>query len=248
MSEIQFDNVRKAYGDHTALSDVSLTVEKDITTAVIGPSGSGKSTLLQLINGLVRPDSGIVTVLGKPIDYNSLTELRTRIGYAVQGTGLFPHMSVWKNITLLARIAGWDSDRIEARVSSLMSSVGLPVRFRERHPHELSGGEQQRVGLCRAMMLNPRLFILDEPFGALDPITRSGIHQEFLQLQISEPRTIVLVTHDLREAIKLATRLVILNEGRVVQEGTRDEILHTPSDPFVVELLNSQLDSPGERH
>lgn len=248
MSEIQFNNVTKHYGDHAALAGVSLTIEKDTTTAVIGPSGGGKSTLLQLVNGLVVPDSGSVTVLGKPIDYSRLTELRAQIGYAVQGTGLFPHMSVWKNITLLAKIARWDADRIEARASSLMSTVGLPERFRERHPHELSGGEQQRVGLCRAMMLNPRLFILDEPFGALDPITRSAIHEEFLQLQASEPRTMVLVTHDLREAIKLASRLVILNEGRVVQDGSREEILNAPSDPLVVELLRSQLDAWGKGH
>jgi len=248
MSEILFDNVTKRFGDHTALAGISLTIEKDTTTAVIGPSGSGKSTLLQLVNGLERPDAGSVTVLGEPIDYDRLTELRAGIGYAVQGTGLFPHMTVWKNITLLAEIDGWDAEKIESRALSLMSTVGLSERFRGRHPHELSGGEQQRVGLCRAMMRNPPLFILDEPFGALDPITRSGIHQEFLQLQASEPRTIVLVTHDLREAIKLAGRLVILNEGRIVQEGPCEKILNAPSDPFVVELLSSQLDSWGERH
>jgi osmoprotectant transport system ATP-binding protein len=243
MAQIVLENVSKFYGDGKALQGISLSFTDDVTTAVVGKSGSGKSTLLQLINGLVRPSQGQVFVFGKEIDYERLPELRLKIGYAVQGTGLFPHLTVEENITLLAKLAKWDRDRIRARAEELMKLVNLPLSYGERYPHELSGGEQQRVGLCRAMMLNPKLFLLDEPFGALDPITKSEIHQEFLKLQRLEARTIILVTHDLREALKLAQRMVILDGGRLVQHGTCDEILKNPANGFVRAFLSAQLDS-----
>src|ERR1700691_3289864 len=195
MAQIILKGVSKTYGKEAALRDVTVEFGDGVTTALAGPSGSGKSTLLQLINGLVRPSTGTVYVFGKPIDYGRLPELRRQIGYAVQGTGLFPHLNVEKNITLLARLIGWGTDRIRGRAEELMSLVGLSWNYAVRFPHELSGGQQQRVGLCRAMMLNPPIFLLDEPFGALDPVTRREIHQEFLRLQASEPRTMVLVTH-----------------------------------------------------
>jgi osmoprotectant transport system ATP-binding protein len=212
-----------------------------VTTAIVGTSGSGKSTLLQIINGLVRPSAGTVHVFGRPIDYGLLPELRRQIGYAVQGTGLFPHLTAEKNITLLARLAGWSKDRSRARAQELMKLVGLPWDYAARYPFEMSGGQQQRVGLCRAMMLNPPIFLLDEPFGALDPVTRQEIHQEFLRLQSSEPRTIVLVTHDLREALKLAQRLVVLDRGHIVQHGPCTEIVNAPATPFVRAFFRSQL-------
>jgi len=243
MSQIVLQNVSKRYHDVTALADVSLAIADNTTTAVVGPSGSGKSTLLQLINGLVHPDAGAVTVFGRPIDYDNLPRLRLQIGYAVQGTGLFPHMSVWRNITLLARLNGWPPEKTRERAGQLMDAVGLPETMRARLPHELSGGEQQRVGLCRAMMLNPQVFLLDEPFGALDPITREEIQREFRRIQRLEARTILLVTHDLREAMRLAERLVILNNGRVVQDAARGEILESPADDFVESLVHSQLET-----
>jgi osmoprotectant transport system ATP-binding protein len=243
VAQIALERVSKFYAQEKALQDLSLSFLDDVTTAVVGPSGSGKSTLLQLINGLVRPSQGRVLVFGKPIDYGRLVELRRQIGYAVQGTGLFPHLSVEWNITLLARLAGWDKDRIQARAEALMKLVNLPLAYARRHPHELSGGQQQRVGLCRAMMLNPRIFLLDEPFGALDPITRNEIHREFLRLQESEARTIVLVTHDLREARKLAQRLVVLDGGRMVQHGTCVEVLQKPASEFVRSYFQSQLEA-----
>jgi len=209
----------------------------------VGPSGSGKSTLLQLINGLVRPNQGKISVFGKAIDYAHLPELRLKIGYAVQGTGLFPHMTAMENICLLGRIKKWPSRRITARVEELMALVGLEEDLGSRYPHELSGGQQQRVGLCRAMMLEPELFLLDEPFGALDPITRHEIHDEFLTLQKSERRTMVLVTHDIREALKLAQRIVILDGGRLVQEGPCQDVVKNPANAFVRHLLQTQLDS-----
>ncbi|MFQ5881093.1 MAG: ATP-binding cassette domain-containing protein [Candidatus Methylomirabilales bacterium] len=243
MAQIALEKVSKFYADEKALQDIDLTFADDVTTAIVGPSGSGKSTLLQLVNGLVRPSRGRIFVFGKVIDYQHLPELRLHIGYAVQGTGLFPHLTVEENITLLAKLVKWDPNRVNARAEELMKLVNLPSSYARRYPHELSGGQQQRVGLCRAMILHPQIFLLDEPFGALDPITRNEIHREFLQLQRSEARTIVLVTHDLREALKLAQHMVILDRGRVVQHGTREEILQNPANEFVRNFLQSQLES-----
>lgn len=243
MAQVVLENVSTFYGKAKALQDISLSFPDDVTTAVVGKSGSGKSTLLQLINGLVRPTSGKVFVFGREINYNRLPELRLKIGYAVQGTGLFPHLTVLENITLLAKLLKWDPDRITTRAEELMKLVDLPLDYARRYPHELSGGEQQRVGLCRAMMLNPKIFLLDEPFGALDPITKDEIHQEFLKLQRVEPRTIILVTHDLREALKLAQYLVILDGGRLMQHGTCDEILQHPANEFVRTFLHTQLEA-----
>jgi osmoprotectant transport system ATP-binding protein len=243
MAQVSLENVSHRYAAEPALQDVTLAFVDDVTTAVVGPSGSGKSTLLQLINGLVRPNQGKVCVFGKPLDYSRLPELRRQIGYAVQGTGLFPHLTVEGNITLLARLVGWDRDRIRARAETLMTRVNLPLDYARRYPHELSGGQQQRVGLCRAMMLNPRIFLLDEPFGALDPITRAEIHQEFVRLQASEARTIILVTHDLSEARKLAQRVVVLDRGRLVHHGTFAEVLEGPAEGFVRTFFQSQLDT-----
>lgn len=243
MAQITLENISKVYGDQQALHDIDLTFTDDVTTAVVGPSGSGKSTLLQLINGLERPSRGTVLVFGQSLDYERLPELRLRIGYAVQGTGLFPHLTVEANITLLARLEKWDGERTKVRTDELMKLVNLPLSYAQRYPHELSGGEQQRVGLCRAMMLNPQIFLLDEPFGALDPLTRNEIQREFLHLQRFEARTIVLVTHDLREALKLAQRLVVLDQGRLVQHGTCKEILENPANGFVHSFFQSQLET-----
>jgi osmoprotectant transport system ATP-binding protein len=241
-AQIALEGVSKRYQTENAVDSVSLSFADDVTTAVVGSSGSGKSTLLQMINGLVRPTQGRVFVFGKPIDYACLPELRRQIGYAVQGTGLFPHLTVQRNITLLAKLASWDRERIRSRAEELMKLVDLPLDYARRYPHELSGGQQQRVGLCRAMMLNPRIFLLDEPFGALDPITRNEIHHEFLRLQQSEARTIVLVTHDLREALKLAQRLVVLDRGQVAQQGLCRDVVEHPASEFVSNFFRSQLE------
>lgn len=243
MDSIVFENISKSYEERLALNEIGLSIPTDVTTAVIGPSGSGKSTLIQLINGLIRPDRGTVFVFGQEIDYEHLPELRQRIGYAVQGTGLFPHLTVESNITLLAQLQKWEDQRIRERLYELMNLVDLPPEYSSKYPHELSGGEQQRVGLCRAMMLNPKIFLLDEPFGALDPITRNDIHKEFLKLQNLEARTIVLVTHDLTEALRLANHIAIFNKGKLEQFGTRDEILENPGTSFVEDFVHTQLES-----
>lgn len=242
MDPIVLESISKYYNQKIALNNINLSFASDATTAVIGPNGSGKSTLIQLINGLLRPDQGNVYVYSKKIDYNKLPELRRQIGYAVQGTGLFPHLTIEKNITLLAVLEKWPKERIENRVKELMKLVNIPASYSKRYPHELSGGEQQRVGLCRTMMLNPKIFLLDEPFGALDYITRNEIHQEFIKLQKLVTRTIVLVTHDLREALRLADFVVILNQGNIEQTGTGSEILEKPATRFVERFVHDQLE------
>ncbi len=241
VARIKLHGVMKRYGTATALGGVTLSFRDDATTAVVGPSGSGKSTLLQMINGLIRPDEGEVRLFGAPIDYGRIAEVRRRIGYAVQGTGLFPHLTVEKNIGLLARVEKWDRRRTAERIAELIRLVELPPSFANRYPHELSGGEQQRVGLCRAMMLDPPLFLLDEPFGALDPITRREVHDEFARLQRSKARTIVLVTHDIREAIRLADEIVVLRRSAVAQAGPCDEVVRAPANDFVRRLFEAQL-------
>jgi osmoprotectant transport system ATP-binding protein len=242
MSVITFDHVFKSFGaGDYALHDIHLTFVENATTAVVGTSGSGKSTLLQLINGLEKPSRGQIRVYGNAIDYQQLPALRRRIGYAVQGTGLFPHLTVFENITLLAVLEKWAPQRVQARAEELMQLVSLPLDFARRYPYQLSGGQQQRVGLCRAMMLDPKIFLLDEAFGALDPITRREIHAEFLHLQKVAPRTIVMVTHDLKEALRLAQQIIILNQGRIEQIGSGEQLLEKPGTDFVVNFFKAQL-------
>lgn len=240
-SPVVFKGVSKFYQARSVLKNISLEIQPKAITVIIGPSGSGKSTLLQLINGLIRPEGGEVLVFQKAIDYDNLTGLRRRIGYSVQGTGLFPHLTTRGNISLLAGLENWTPETITKRVDYLMNLVNLKPDYLEKYPHQLSGGEQQRVGLCRAMMLNPEIFLLDEPFGALDPITRNEIHEEFVMLQKTEPRAIVLVTHDLREAVKLADTMVVLNNGEIQQMAAPEEVLHKPANDFVVRFVKQQL-------
>jgi len=240
--EIFFNNVSHSYDGVGVLRHVTLKFHKNIITAIIGKSGSGKSTLLQMINGLIIPQQGQINVFGKQINYQQLIQLRLKMGYAVQGTGLFPHMTVFENIALLARVNNYDSNQIESRTRELLQFVDLDEAFLKKYPYQLSGGEQQRVGICRAMILKPAIFLLDEAFGALDPTTRGEIHREFLKLQEAEPRTVVMVTHDLNEAAKLAQNILILNDGIVQQFGTTYEILNSPANSFVRDFIQSQHD------
>lgn len=242
MARIQFTSVTKLYGRTAALHAFSFDFPEKQISVIIGRSGSGKSTILQLTMGLTLPTSGAITAFGAPIDYAHLVRYRRRFGYAVQGTGLFPHLTVFENIALPAKLAQWPPAEAAARVDTLLHMVELPDELRDRYPFELSGGQQQRVGLCRAMMLDPAVFLFDEPFGALDPITRSEIHNEFLRIQQLAPRTIIMVTHDMHEAIKLADQILVLERGELVQAGTAAAILEHPATPFVEELIHSQLE------
>ena len=240
MYPIQFENITKSFDGREVLRNLSFTIDENKLTAIIGKSGSGKSTILKIVNGLVKPSLGKVLIFSEPINYTKLSELRLHIGYSVQGTGLFPHMTVLENITLLAKLNGKSSQEIEDRANMLMSFVDLSSDFKNKHPHQLSGGEQQRVGICRAMILNPEMYLLDEAFGALDPTTKNEIHKELLKIQIKEPRTIVFVTHDLREAFKLADTVIIIEKGVIQQIGSEEEIITKPANQFVEDFLNSQ--------
>jgi osmoprotectant transport system ATP-binding protein len=229
MTTITIDAATKKYDTATALDAVSLQFPDGMMTAIIGPSGCGKSTLLKLCNGLIRPDAGQIRVFGEPIDYTDLPRLRRRLGYAVQGNVLYPHLSARDNITLLARLEGWTVQAINTRVDELMDLCQLDPEQLDRYPHQLSGGQQQRVGLSRSMMLRPEVMLLDEPFAAIDPITREDIQQQLLALQRAEPRTSVLVTHDMREALLLADHIVVMGEGRILQSQGKAELLrHNP--------------------
>lgn len=215
MSVLKLESVGKRYDGTPVLDSVSLDFAQGCITAIIGRSGCGKSTLLRICNGLVNPEAGEVQVFGQPLDYNNLPSLRRRMGYAVQRTGLFPHLSARDNITLLASLEGWDTERIEQRLNELLQLTHLENELLDKFPHQLSGGQQQRIGLCRAMMLRPEILLLDEPFAAIDPITRVDIHRQLLELHQAEPTTAVLVTHDMREALRLADHIVVMEAGRI---------------------------------
>ena len=237
---VTFKEVGKCFGDQWIFRRVSLALPESEVTAIVGASGSGKTTLLQLVNGVYTPDEGAVWVMGKPIPQD-LTSFRKRIGYAVQGVGLFPHMTVFENVSLLARLQGWKTEEIDTRSVELMNRMELSTELLQRYPYQLSGGQQQRVGLCRALMLRPQMLLLDEPFSAIDPITRADLHTHFTALQLHEGVSTLLVTHDLREAVKLAGFLVIMADGQIVQSGATKEVLDAPQNSYVRQLLDTQL-------
>ena len=243
MSAVSFSGLRKRYAELEVLSNISTELVAGTVTAIIGRSGSGKSTLLKVISGLVRPDSGEVRVFGSPIDYQQLPRLRRGIGYLVQGGGLFPHLDARANISLMARLEGWSEEKITDRCSELMAQVQLPADLAERYPHELSGGQQQRVALCRAMMLDPPLLLLDEAFAALDPLTRMDVHEQLLSLQAERPRSMVLVTHDMREALKLADRILVLDHGSIVASRQAKELQEQYPDLEPETLLLTLLEA-----
>ncbi len=238
---VRFTGVWKSYiAGQPVLRDVNLALPAGATTAIVGESGSGKTTLLQLVNAVENPDRGTVEVFGERVPDDRVA-FRRRIGYSVQGAGLFPHMTTWENVTLLARLEGWPAERIRARFAALLREMELAPEVADRYPSALSGGQRQRVGLCRALMLEPRLLLLDEPFSAVDPITRVGIHKRFQQVQTLEGVSALLVTHDMREAVKLASFLVIVRQGRVAQAGPVGDVLAAPADGYVARLLEEQL-------
>lgn len=238
---VEFNGVSKRFNaGPPVLEHVDLALPVGLTTAVVGASGSGKTTLLQLVNALHTPEHGEIRVFGEPIP-SDLVSFRRRIGYAVQGAGLFPHLTNRQNVELLARLSGWNRERRDRRYRALMAEMELPLEVSDRYPHTLSGGQQQRLGLCRALMLEPRLLLLDEPFSAVDPITRVGIYRTFQQVQAQEGVSTLLVTHDMREAVRLAGHLVILSEGRVLQAGSTRDVLDHPADDYVRSLVTEQL-------
>lgn len=246
---LTYQNVSKLYpGGVQALVGFSLEVKAGEFVVFIGPSGSGKTTALKVANRLIEPTSGMISLEGQDITQADPYELRHKIGYALQGVGLFPHMTVAENIAIVPEVLGWSQQRRRERVDELLDLAGLePAKFRGRYPHELSGGQQQRVGVLRALAADPPLILMDEPFGALDPLTRADLQDEMLRLQETVKKTIVFVTHDMSEALRLADRIVVMREGRAAQVGTPRAIVERPSDRFVANFVRrSRVALPPE--
>ena len=224
MSAVEFRNAAFRIGSRSILRDLTLSVEPGETLVLLGRSGSGKTTALRLINGMILPSSGEVLVDGNPTTAWDLVRLRRSIGYVIQESGLFPHFTVARNIGLVPRLEGWPEERVARRVDELLERVALPAgEFSGRLPRELSGGQRQRVGVARALAADPKILLFDEPFGALDPVTRLDLQREFLRLRAEFGKTSVFVTHDVQEAMKLATRIALLHEGNLVFEGAPAE-------------------------
>ena len=242
-SRITYDRVSKRFanGDGAAVHDVSLTIEPGELVVVLGPSGCGKTTLLKLTNRLYETSSGTISVDGEDITSLPPTQYRRRMGYVIQQTGLFPHFRIADNVAVVPKLLGWDRARIGRRVDELLDLVGLPPdTYRRRYPTQLSGGQQQRVGLARALAGEPRTLLMDEPFGALDAITRTRLQDELLRIHWQFSQTIVFVTHDIDEAIRLGDRMVVMRDGAVVQYDTPLRIVTQPADDFVASLVGSE--------
>jgi osmoprotectant transport system ATP-binding protein len=236
---IAFENVSKRYGDHAALAGVSLTIPAGQFVALVGASGSGKTTLLKTINRLVVPDSGTVRLAGADAAAGPVYQLRRKIGYVFQEIGLFPHLTVAENIAVTPKLLGWTPDRVAARVAGLLDLVALPAALGARTPSELSGGQRQRVGVARALAAEPGVLLMDEPFGALDPVTRDALGADVGALHARLGLTTVLVTHDMTEAILLADRIVVLRAGAVIADGTPAQLLAEATDPDVRALVDA---------
>ena len=237
---IEFLDVHATRGQRPVLRGVSLTVGNGEVVALVGRSGSGKTTMLRLVNRMLVPERGLVRVAGKSVDEWDVTALRRQTGYAIQDVGLFPHLTVGQNIAVVPRLLQWANARIDARTRELLALVDLPDEFAARWPDQLSGGQRQRVGLARALAAEPLVLLMDEPFGALDPITRAELHREFQQLQRVTRRTALLVTHDLAEAFVLADRVAVLQDGEIVECAAPSE-LRQSSHPFVRRLLETRF-------
>ena len=235
---LQFQHVTKRYpGGKTAVKDLNLTVDKGEFVCFIGPSGCGKTTTMKMVNRLIDITEGTILVDGKDITKQDPVALRRSIGYVIQQIGLMPHMTIKENIVLVGTLLKWSQQKKDERAKELIRLVNLPEEYLEKYPHELSGGQQQRIGVLRALAANPPLILMDEPFGALDPITRDSLQEEFKKLQKELNKTIIFVTHDMDEALKLADKIVIMRDGEIVQADTPDEILRNPADEFVEKFL-----------
>lgn len=238
---INIKNVSKKYDDFTAVNNLSLTVKPSEFLVILGPSGCGKSTLLRLINKMITRDGGEIEVNGENIDDLQGEELRKTIGYVIQNIGLFPHMNVQKNIATVPHLLKWNEEKIDKRVSEMLRLVGLdPSTYKGKKPAELSGGEAQRIGVARAMASDPDILLMDEPFGAVDPINRLRLQKEFRKIQRKLKKTVVFVTHDTDEALLLADRICIMNQGEIVQVDTPEKIILEPTNDFVENFFKGE--------
>jgi len=238
------ENVYKTFEDRTVLADINLSVPTGATHALIGSSGSGKTTLLRITLGLIPFDRGYVKVNDQPLLSLSPVEWAARIGYVPQDGGLFPHLMGHHNVSLIAKLRGWGKSRIADRVEELRKLVDLEANVLKRFPHELSGGQKQRVAIMRAAMMDPSVMLLDEPMAALDPLIRHSLQQELKDIFSRLGKTVLIVTHDLGEAVYLAERITLLHEGRIIQSGSYRELLRQPADPYVTLFINAQRTVP----
>ncbi|MBC8153179.1 MAG: ABC transporter ATP-binding protein [Bacteroidetes bacterium] len=237
---IRVRNLTKQFGDKNAVDDVSFEVAAGETLVLLGTSGCGKTTTLKMLNRLVEPTAGSITIDGRDIGERPLHELRRDIGYVIQDTGLLPHYTIGENIATVPRLLGWEAKRIRQRTRELLTMLRLPDSYLNRYPDELSGGQRQRVGLARALAADPPVVLMDEPFGALDPVTRVGIRREFRRLDALQRKTIVLVTHDVAEAFELGDRICLMDQGRIQQMGPPKELLSKPANGFVRDFFADQ--------
>lgn len=240
---IEFEHVRKSYGEKTVLNDFSLAVAPGDFVTIVGASGGGKTTVLKMVNGLLTPDAGTIRVMGRDIREMDLIQLRRNIGYAIQGSVLFPHMTVAENIAYVPNLLNKkDKARTKAAVTKWLAIVGLDEELLQRYPAELSGGQQQRVGIARALAASPEILLMDEPFGAVDEITRASLQQEITRIHRETGITVLFVTHDIGEALRLGTRVLVMADGEIQQYAVPEEILRAPATDFVRQL------AAGERH
>ena len=238
----EFQNVTKKFNNAAlpSVDRVSLTIEEGEFITILGSSGSGKTTLLKMVNRLYEPTEGKIFLFGEDISTVDVVKVRRRIGYVIQQIGLFPHMTIADNISVVPKLLNWDKKQTDERVDELLNLVGLlPEEFKRRYPSQLSGGQQQRVGLARALAVNPKIMLLDEPFGAIDAITRMKLQDELLRIHGGLKKTFLFVTHDINEAFKLGSRVIVMNEGTVRQFDTPARIVKNPADDFVASLIRS---------
>jgi osmoprotectant transport system ATP-binding protein len=237
---IELLHVTKEYNNIKVVDDVSLKINSGETLVLLGTSGSGKTTTLKMINRLIEPDAGAIKINGENIKNQPLTELRRNIGYVIQQIGLFPHMTVKDNVAVILKLLKWDKTKINSRVALLLNITGLPVEeVWHKYPAQLSGGQMQRVGIARALAADPPIVLMDEPFGALDPITRANVQQEFKNLEQSIKKTIIIVTHDVVEAITLADKICLMDQGKIQQVGTPADLIFKPANPFVKKFFSA---------
>ena len=238
---VEFKNVSKIYpGDKVAVENINLRIERGEFVCFIGTSGGGKTTTLRMIHGMLIPTGGDITVDGKNIHDIDPIELRRSIGYVIQNIGLMPHMTIRDNITLVPKLLKWPKEKRDARAKELIKMVELPEEFLDRYPSELSGGQQQRIGVIRALAADQQIILMDEPFGALDPLTREALQRLVKRLQQQMGRTIIMVTHDMDEAIRLADRIVIMDQGHIIQNASPDDVLTHPANEFVANLIGPE--------
>lgn len=238
---IRFENIKKSYGEKIIIEDFNLSIDKGDFLTIIGSSGCGKTTILKMINGLIKPEEGTIFIKDKNIEEEDIINLRRNIGYAIQGSILFPHMTVEENIAYVPNLLNKkDKDKTKKAVKKWMDIVGLDEDMLDRYPDELSGGQQQRVGIARALAASPDILLMDEPFGAVDEITRGQLQEEIANIHNKTGITIVFVTHDISEAINLGTKVLVMNNGKVEQYSEPKEILNNPTTDFVKELVSRE--------